>query len=183
MSMHTTDRATATQYSGVKERAPLPMILELEVGSVDRGASIRDFSQYPHEDEYLFVPLCFVEPAGPRRLEVTEKSVLHITPVRDARVGPILPPLPGHPPPSTRSSRSLPLCPLACSATTLVNRLVRGRGSDRTCGPARGSTEMAVHNQHTWKAFALSVLVCASTCAACCLNGHAILTSWQGLPR
>jgi hypothetical protein len=92
MSMHTKGRATATQYSGVKEGAPLPMILELEVGSVDRGASIRDFSQYPDEDEYLFVPLCFVAPAGPQRMEVTDKSVLHITPVRDARVGPALPP-------------------------------------------------------------------------------------------
>jgi hypothetical protein len=91
MCMHTSGRATATQYSGVKELAPLPMILELEVGSVDRGASIRDFSQYPYEDEYLFVPLCFVAPAGPQRMEVTDKSVLHITPVRDARVGAALP--------------------------------------------------------------------------------------------
>ena len=100
MCMHTTGRATATQYSGMKERAPLPMILELEVGSVDRGASIRDFSQYPDEDEYLFVPLCFVAPAGPQRMEVTDKSALHITPVRDMRVvGPS--PLPPVMPPSS----------------------------------------------------------------------------------
>jgi hypothetical protein len=57
------------------------MMLELQAGSVDRGASIRDYSQYPGEDEYLFVPMSFVAPGGPRRLETTPEGVLHVIPV------------------------------------------------------------------------------------------------------
>ncbi len=34
----------------------LPMVLELTVGAVDRGACIKELSQYPEEVEYLWVP-------------------------------------------------------------------------------------------------------------------------------
>ena len=37
------------QYSGVREGRPRAMLLEVAVTSVDRGACIRDFSQYPTE--------------------------------------------------------------------------------------------------------------------------------------
>ena len=50
----TADKQVAIQYSGVMENAPLPIILEMEVEAVDRGACIRDFSQFPQEVIYLF---------------------------------------------------------------------------------------------------------------------------------
>ena len=47
------------------------MVLCLEATSIDRGACIKKFSQYPDEVEYLYVPCSFVEPTGQRRLEET----------------------------------------------------------------------------------------------------------------
>jgi hypothetical protein len=60
------------------------MVLELTVRAVDRGACIKDFSQYPHEVDYLWLPCSFVAPAPGRaeRLEVTKKhGVVSIVPV------------------------------------------------------------------------------------------------------
>ena len=37
------------QYSGVGSDAPLPMLLSMRSGAIDRGACIKDFSQYPGE--------------------------------------------------------------------------------------------------------------------------------------
>ena len=51
----------ALNYSGVKTNQALPMVLEIRVGSVDRGACIQAFSQYPAEVEYLWVPGSFLE--------------------------------------------------------------------------------------------------------------------------
>jgi hypothetical protein len=47
----TSSRGVALAYSGVDEHKPLPTVFEIRVGAVDRGACIRDFSQYPGEIE------------------------------------------------------------------------------------------------------------------------------------
>jgi hypothetical protein len=78
----TSDRKVAIQYSGVNEKKPLPMVLQMRVRSVDRGACIRDFSQYPSEKEYLFVPCSFLEQEGQQYLEVTKAGVVTVIPVR-----------------------------------------------------------------------------------------------------
>jgi hypothetical protein len=57
----TSNRATAIEYSGVKDGRPLAMLLQLTVGSVDRGACIAEFSQYPGE-------VCGPRPAPPNLL-------------------------------------------------------------------------------------------------------------------
>ncbi len=42
-------------------RGSLPMVLVVRVSSVDRGACIRDFSQYMQEVEYLWVPGSYLQ--------------------------------------------------------------------------------------------------------------------------
>ena len=64
------------QYSGAKACEKLGMVLCLEATSIDRGACIRDFSQYPGEVEYLFVPCSFVEPTGVRNLEESKAEAV-----------------------------------------------------------------------------------------------------------
>jgi hypothetical protein len=60
----TTDRATASAYSGVaKDRG---IVLEIAAGEVDKGASISFLSQYPGEAEFLMPPLtCLEVPEAP----------------------------------------------------------------------------------------------------------------------
>ena len=43
----TADVDIAVQYSGIKEGKPFPTIFEIDCGTVDRGADISMFSQYP----------------------------------------------------------------------------------------------------------------------------------------
>ena len=43
----TSSKAVALQYSGVLEGRPAPLVLVLVSSAIDRGACIRDFSQYP----------------------------------------------------------------------------------------------------------------------------------------
>jgi hypothetical protein len=78
----TSDKAIALQYSGAGEGRPLPMVMEMVVGAVDRGACIRELSQYPREVEYLWGPCFFVAPEGEARLEVTVHGVVKLVPVR-----------------------------------------------------------------------------------------------------
>jgi len=49
------------RYSKVNDGNPSPKLLVFRTTSVDRGASIKAFSQYPDEDEFLFVPCSFIE--------------------------------------------------------------------------------------------------------------------------
>ena len=42
-------RLHCAQYSGAGEGKPLPTVLVAVTGAIDRGACIRDFSQYPAE--------------------------------------------------------------------------------------------------------------------------------------
>jgi hypothetical protein len=45
----TSHRETAVEYSGAGEGRPLPMVIQTRASSIDRGACIKDFSQYPGE--------------------------------------------------------------------------------------------------------------------------------------
>jgi hypothetical protein len=74
----------AMQFSGVAERRPLPMLLEIVVGPVDRGACIRELSQYPEQIEYLYLPMSFVSPNGAPRFTISRAAGLgvRVIPVR-----------------------------------------------------------------------------------------------------
>ena len=78
----TSIKQVAIDYCGISSKKPLPYLLSFEVGSADRGALIRDFSQYVGEVEYLFVPCSFVQKAGDERLEVTKAGVVRVIPVK-----------------------------------------------------------------------------------------------------
>ena len=78
----TSRRDVAIQYSKVHEGNPIPRVLVIKVGSVDRGACIQDFSQYEEEKEYLYVPCSFVEMDGPQEIEATPNGVVEMMPVR-----------------------------------------------------------------------------------------------------
>jgi hypothetical protein len=78
----TASKQIAIHYSGIDANKPLPLVLAIRVGAVDRGACIRDFSQYVSEVEYLFAPCSFVEPEAPEFLEVTAAGVVRVIPVR-----------------------------------------------------------------------------------------------------
>ncbi len=59
------------------------MVLEMVVGPVDRGACIRELSQYPKQIEYLYLPLSFVSPDGDPRFTVSAGGLgVRIFPVR-----------------------------------------------------------------------------------------------------
>jgi hypothetical protein len=66
----TAERGVAIEYSGVKDGKPKASILQIRPSSVDRGADISEFSQYPREKEWLFVPYSFVQGEGRQRTEV-----------------------------------------------------------------------------------------------------------------
>jgi hypothetical protein len=68
----TQDRSVAVQYSGVRDNKPKASIMEIHPNSVDRGADISEFSQYPGEKEFLIVPYSFVQGQGRQRTEITE---------------------------------------------------------------------------------------------------------------
>jgi ankyrin repeat protein len=79
----TADKSVAVQYSGVKEGKPKAGILQISPNSVDRGADISQFSQYPAEKEFLFVPYSFIQGEGRQRTEVVAGGgVLTVVPVR-----------------------------------------------------------------------------------------------------
>jgi hypothetical protein len=64
MSM-TSNLDTALQYSGVLsglEEKPHPAILAFAAGAVDRGACVKDLSQFPLEVEFTFPPLSYIQP-------------------------------------------------------------------------------------------------------------------------
>ena len=66
----TADRSVAVQYSGVMDGKPQASIMEIHPNSVDRGADVSEFSQYPAEREFLFVPMSFVQGEERCRVEV-----------------------------------------------------------------------------------------------------------------
>ena len=72
----TLKKQVAIKYSGVRDGKPFPLIFEIDSGAVDRGAMISEFSQYPGEEECLFVPCSFLEPQGGEVMEVTSDGLL-----------------------------------------------------------------------------------------------------------
>jgi hypothetical protein len=73
----------AILYSGVMEGKPVPLVLRIAVGPADRGACIRELSQYPQEIEYLFVPCSFLAPDGPPQFLIGEEGFgVRVVPVR-----------------------------------------------------------------------------------------------------
>ena len=78
----TSNRKVALQYSGVAEGKPKCVVLELCVGAVDRGACLQKFSQYQGEEEYLYLPLSFLQQDRDIYTEVTAKGIVTIIPVR-----------------------------------------------------------------------------------------------------
>ena len=78
----TASKQVAISYSGLSKHKPLPIVLAIQVGAADRGACIKNFSQYPSEVEYLYVPCSFVEQGGPEGVEVTSAGVVRVLPVK-----------------------------------------------------------------------------------------------------
>jgi hypothetical protein len=80
----TADREIALGYSGVKQRRPKAMVMVIQASSVDRGACISEFSQYPGEREYLWLPCSFVQRVqlGPGRVEMVEGGLVTLYSVR-----------------------------------------------------------------------------------------------------
>ena len=77
----TASKQVAINYCGINQEKPLPLVLAIHVGAADRGACIREFSQYITEVEYLFAPCSFLEQEGPDYLEVTSAGVVRVFPV------------------------------------------------------------------------------------------------------
>jgi hypothetical protein len=61
----TLNRGVAVQYAGTVT----PTLFTIEIGAVDRGASLEILSQYPLEKEILFPPLSYLEVTGGTRME------------------------------------------------------------------------------------------------------------------
>jgi hypothetical protein len=97
---------TAVEYSGLSASTPLPMIIRTSVSSVDRGACIKDLSQYPTEVnpssaycilahfhvlgtdahgvqmEYIWPACSYIESSGPPYMVNAAGGLLTIMPVR-----------------------------------------------------------------------------------------------------
>jgi len=58
----TTKREVALQYADPKKQNPI--VYEIQMGMVDRGADLSWLSQYPHEREVLFAPLTCLDFRG-----------------------------------------------------------------------------------------------------------------------
>jgi hypothetical protein len=78
----TSSLEVALRYSGVEQGRPRPAVLVMRAGAVDRGACIREFSQYPGEMEYLWVPCSFLQPDGPTSLCALASGSVTMVPVR-----------------------------------------------------------------------------------------------------
>jgi len=76
------DKEVAMGYSGAAEGRPHAMVLEIEPSFVDRGAVVSEFSQYPKEEETLFLPMSYVAPSGQRRVEHSATGEVTVIPVR-----------------------------------------------------------------------------------------------------
>ena len=72
-------REVALQYAADGE---FPCIFEIDVGQVDRGASLSWLSQYPKENEILFPPLSNLEIIGSPRLEKVGRKLVLILSIR-----------------------------------------------------------------------------------------------------
>ena len=78
----TSNRKVALQYSGVADGKPKCLVLEIRVGAVDRGACLQKYSQYQGEEEYLYLPLSFLQQDRDIYTEVTARGVVSVIPIR-----------------------------------------------------------------------------------------------------
>lgn len=76
----TIKRDVAIQYSGTEKGRPT--IFEIEVGQVDRGASLSWVSQYPMEEEIVMPPLSNLEVVGDARMEESKHGLVMVIPLR-----------------------------------------------------------------------------------------------------
>lgn len=58
------------------------MLLEMDLGEIDKGADIAALSQYPGEKEILFPPMTNLEVKGIPRLELTEEGPVMVLSIR-----------------------------------------------------------------------------------------------------
>jgi len=65
------DKQVALRYADVSPDLT-PTLLEIRIGAVSRGASIRFLSQYPMESEILYPPMSYLEVDGRTRVETIE---------------------------------------------------------------------------------------------------------------
>jgi hypothetical protein len=80
----TADRDVALGYSGVKDRRPKAMVMVIETSSIDRGADISEFSQYPGEQEFLYLPCSFIQKNrhGSARVQVVDGALVSFVSVK-----------------------------------------------------------------------------------------------------
>ena len=78
----TSSWSVAAMYSGAREGSSRAAVLEIQTGAVDRGACVQAFSQFPSENEHLWVPLSFLQPVGGPRAEVTPDGLVSVATVR-----------------------------------------------------------------------------------------------------
>jgi WD40 repeat protein len=80
----TSHRDVALGYSGVIQRRPKAMVMVIETSSIDRGADISEFSQYPGEKEFLFLPCSFIQRIrlGNGRVQVVDGGLVAFFPVK-----------------------------------------------------------------------------------------------------
>jgi ankyrin repeat protein len=80
----TANLETALGYSGLKQKRAKAMIMVIETMSVDKGADISMFSQYPGEKEFLWAPCSFVQRAlgVGSRMEVVDGGLVTFVPVK-----------------------------------------------------------------------------------------------------
>ena len=76
------EKEVAMGYSRLARACKRFRILCIQVGSVDRGADISEYSQYPQEREYLFCPCSYIEGAGVSSVEMTDSKLFEMIPVR-----------------------------------------------------------------------------------------------------
>jgi len=74
----TTKKEVAVQYAG----GGRPTIFEIDVGQVDRGASLSWLSQYPSEEEVVMPPLSNLEVVGDIKLEASPQGLVRVVPMR-----------------------------------------------------------------------------------------------------
>ena len=75
-------RKVAVEYSGVGAGNTEAKVLAMQLDSVNRGARIVGFSQYPGEEEILFLPTSWLQPrVGLERTLSTEEGVVMEVPV------------------------------------------------------------------------------------------------------
>jgi hypothetical protein len=85
MMSTSSDLDVALGYSGVNQRRPKAMVMMIEATTVDRGADISEFSQYPGEKEFLWLPCSFVQRAQQMsrgRVQVVDGALVTFVPVR-----------------------------------------------------------------------------------------------------